>query len=482
MTYDLKALDAALGKRIAEQNLAGVTVCLRGPDGVIFEKGYGYCDENKRPINEHTVMGIASMSKSTVTLALCILAAEGKISMHDPVVKYLPSFRMPGSPVQDVTIHHLATHTAGIPPMEPLEWSIAMNTPGCPDPAVKYLCETSPNQMDTIDHIIDYIAEGKYPTLGGPGEYMSYSNEGYALLCYIFDAAAGVPLEEFLKERVFGPMGMTRTVLDLDCSEAKAIASDGNITRLWGKDDDGKLVADDAWDILPPFRACACVKSTAHDMARYYQCLSNNGVLEGKQVISAEAADMMTGLQFPLTEKAQYCYGLNKRLWKGHVICEHSGALHGVSTHGGFLKGENFSCVALCNQDYQDTADLCWMMYNMVMGQPLEERHVWLHPTGEEYQNPEMLEGTYICHEGVPVYAKIYRSEAGKLRMERYQFKYDTGEKDVLMSMGLVHCGGSWFQLEDDKGERMGRMHFWVRDSKAWGVQIYTRIYTRVED
>ena len=67
MTYDLKALDAALGKRIAEQNLAGVTVCLRGPEGVIFEKGYGYCDENKRPINEHTVMGIASMSKSTVT-------------------------------------------------------------------------------------------------------------------------------------------------------------------------------------------------------------------------------------------------------------------------------------------------------------------------------------------------------------------------------------------------------------------------------
>ena len=48
--------------------------------------------------------------------------------------------------------------------------------------------------------------------------------------------------------------------------------------------------------------------------------------------------------------------------------------------------------------------------------------------------------------------------------------------------MGLVHCGGSWFQLEDDKGERMGRVHFWVRDGKAWGVQIYTRVYTRVED
>ncbi len=482
MAYDLKALDAALSKRIAEQNLPGVTVCLRGPEGVIFEKGYGYCDENKRPINEHTVMGIASMSKSTVTLALCMLAAEGKFSFDDPVVKYLPDFRLPGSPVQDVTVHHLATHTAGIPPMEPLEWSIAMNTPGCPDPGVEYLCTTAPNKMDTVQQLIDYIAEGKYPTLGGPGEYMSYSNEGYALLCYIFDAAAGVSLEQFLKERVFGPIGMTRSVLDLDCSEAKAIASDGNITRLWSKDKEGKFVVDDAWDILPPFRACACVKSTAHDMARYYQCLSNHGVIDGVQAIPAVAADMMTGLQFPLQEKPYYCYGLNKRLWKGHVICEHSGALHGVSTHGGFLQGENFSCVALCNEDYQDTCDLCWMMYNLVMGQPLEERHVWLHPSGEEYQNPEMLVGTYVCHEGVPVYARHYRSETGDLRMEKYQYRVKTGEKEILSDMKLVHCGGSWFQMEDSKGERMGRMHFWVRNGQAWGVQIYTRIYTRVEE
>ena len=482
MAYDLKALDAALAKRIEEKKLPGVTVCLRGPEGVIFEKGYGYCDETKRPINEHTVMGIASMSKSTVALALCILAAEGKISMDDPVVKYLPTFRMPGSPVQDVTIHHLATHTAGIPPMEPLEWSIAMNTPGRNEPDMQYLRTTSPNQMNTIEHIIDYIAEGKYPTLGGPGEYMSYSNEGYALMCYIVDAAAGVSLEQFLKDRVFGPMGMTRSVLDLDCSEAKAIASDGNITRLWTRNEDGTFEVDDKWGILPPFRSCACVKSTAHDMARYYQCLSNHGVIDGVQVIPAVAADMMTGLQFPLQEKPHYCYGLNKRLWKGHVICEHSGGLHGVSTHGGFLKDENFGCAALCNEGGQDTDDLCWMMYNLVMGQPLEERHVWLRPTGETYQNPEMLEGTYVCHEGVPVYARFYQNEEGVLRMEKFMYSIKTGKKIVLSDVKPVHCGGSWFQMEDSTGARAGRLHFWVRHGKAWGVQVYSRIYTRVED
>ena len=470
MKYDLQALDAALAKRIEEKKLPGVTVSIRGPEGVIFEKGYGFGDEGgKVPMNEHTIMGIASMSKSTVTLALCILAAEGKFDWNDPVTKYFPNFEMKGSPKDAVTCHHLACHTAGIPPMEPLEWSIALNTPGRSGEWVEAMKATAPNQMNTIEQIIDYISEGKYQTLGGPGEYMSYSNEGYAILCYIFDKAAGVPLEQFLTERVFKPMGMFRTVLDEDCSEAKKLAADCNITRLWERDGDGNFTVDDCWGILPPFRSCACVKSTAHDFARYYQCLSNHGVIDGVQAIPAAAADMMCGPQFPLTEKPYYCYGLNKRLWHGHVICEHSGGLHGVSTHGCYLQGENYSYVAFCNEGDQDTDDLCWMMGNMLMGRPLDEKQVWLKASGKEFSQPEMLVGTYTCHEGIPVNFEVF-VEGGKLQVKRPLGVYD-----------LVHCGETWFLIYNKKGERCGRCHFWVRDGKAWGVQVYTRVYQRAE-
>ena len=138
------------------------------------------------------------------------------------------------------------------------------------------------------------MANCKYKTLGAAGEYMSYSNEGYAVISYIVDAAAGMPLEQFLNERVFGPIGMTRTVLDIDGSEARKIASDGNITSLF-EEVNGQSVADDCWSILPPFRACACVKSTAHDMARYYSCLGNGGVIDGVQAIPAKAVEIMVG-------------------------------------------------------------------------------------------------------------------------------------------------------------------------------------------
>ena len=111
MAFDLQKLDAALQGYIEKKKLPGVSVAVNGPDGV--EKGYGIADlETRRPVDENTVYGIASMSKSMTTLACCILAAEGKLSFDDPVSKYFPNFRVPGNPQQDVTLRHLSMHTA----------------------------------------------------------------------------------------------------------------------------------------------------------------------------------------------------------------------------------------------------------------------------------------------------------------------------------------------------------------------------------
>ena len=151
------------------------------------------------------------------------------------------------------------------------------------------------------------------------------------------------------------------------------------------------------------------------------------------------------------------------------MICEHSGGLHGVSTHGCYLLDENYSYVAFCNEGDQDTDDLCWMMGNMLMGRPLEEKQLWLQPTGRQFSQPEMLEGKYLCHEGIPTDFRVF-TEDGKLKVERPLGVYD-----------LVHCGETWFQLFNKAGELCGRCHFWVRDGKAWGVQVYTRVYQRVE-
>ncbi|MCI8608332.1 MAG: beta-lactamase family protein [Firmicutes bacterium] len=469
MKKNTEALNAYLTRLFEEKGYPGMSVCVRGPEGIIFEKSFGYRNiEKKQPVDGDTIFGIASMSKSLTALACCILQVEGKMSLDDPVVKYFPDFHIPGAADECVTVKSLALHRAGIPPMEPLEWSIAMNSIERDTKWYRTMCETSPNKMDRIEQIVDYITAGNYEPLGAPGEYMSYSNEGYALLSYIVDQAAGISLEEFLMERLFKPLGMSRTILDLDCSQAKELA-EGNITSLFERDDDGNLIWDDNWSVLPPFRGCACVKSTSRDITKYYQMLSNGGVYEGKRVIPAEAVELMIGAEFPLREKPYYCMGLWKSRMDGKMIAEHSGGLHGVSTQGGMVEG-GYGVAVLCNEGDLGMDAFMWPCYNFILGLPLETKHYWAYPSGKDFSMPEAICGDFLCKEGMPAHT-IVTVENGKLIADYAGMKVD-----------LLHCKENVFAvtLPGKPESRVNTFRFYIRNGKAWAVKCGSRIYQRV--
>ena len=119
---DIGAMERRLQQLFEEKGLPGAAVCMLGPEGEVFARGFGYRDAaGTLPVDPDTVFGIASMSKSMTALALCMLECEGKLSLDDPVSKCLPQFRVPGVPQCAVTIRHLCMHRAGLPPMEPLE-------------------------------------------------------------------------------------------------------------------------------------------------------------------------------------------------------------------------------------------------------------------------------------------------------------------------------------------------------------------------
>ncbi len=462
------ALEAALAKRIKEDEYTGVAVCIRGPEGVMFEKAFGLRNVAENlPVNMDTVFGIASLSKSFTALACCILAAEGKMSLDDPAVKYLPNLHIPGVPDELVTVRQLALHRTGLPPMETLEWSIVKNTPGRMSKRDKQLDKEAPNKMETIDQIIEYINEGIYPAFGEPGEYMSYSNEGYALLSYIVDKVSGSTLEQFLKERIFEPLGMDRSVLDLDASEIKEMVGAENVTLLHEKNKAGKLIEDDNWSILPPFRGCACIKSTAQDLAKYYQMLAKRGVFEGRRIIPEEACNLMFGPEYPLRRKPFYAMGLNKRAVEGKMICEHGGGLHGISCRGGFIEG-GYSMAILSNDSGKATEKLQWICYNYILGTELDKDLSWCRPGGSEFSRPEMLVGDYVSHEGTASHNLVYQKD-GKLMLRSDGERYE-----------LQHCEASVFAVMNPKtGKRVDTYRFFLRDGRAWACKCGSRMFRR---
>ena len=463
---NISAMEKQLEKLFREKGLPGAAVCLLGPDGQQYVRGFGYRDaQGEKPVDGDTVFGIASMSKSMTALALCLLECEGKISLDDPVAKYLPQFRVPGVPQCAVTLKHLCMHRSGLPPMEPLEWSIACNSKDRGGEWIERMRKSAPNDMSTIDQVLDYVANCPYTTLGMPGEYMSYSNEGYAALCYAFDAAAGEKLEDYLMRSVYQPLGMTRTVMEDECDRALELAQ-GNISSLFEMED-GRLVCDDAWSVLPPFRGCATVKSTAKDMAAYYRCIANYGMHEGEQVLPRAAVERMVGMEFPLEERPYYCLGLNKRRFGGAVICEHGGALHGISTHGSLLLGQGWGFAALSNLGDAETCEMCWAMMNAVLGLPVELDHGWSHPVDHAFDVPEMLAGEYVCYEGDPVRVQVTARDGG-IRVSK--------DGELLEA---VYCGGTLFNMM--RGSVLAaRAEFLLRDGGAWGVRWGTRIFQRV--
>ena len=470
MKRDCAGLEKYLAELFTKKGYPGMAISVRGPEGVLFEKGFGLRDMEKglEP-DENTVFGIASMSKSMTTLACCMLQTEGKLRLSDPICKYFPNLHIPGTPDEWVTLEMIGLHRAGLPPMPPLEWSIAMNSVERDSKWYRHMLATAPNKMDRIEQVVEYISAGNYRPLGMPGEYMSYSNDGYALLSYVVDQAAGVTLEEFLKERVFKPLGMERTVLDLDGSEATAMAK-GNITCLFEKDEDGSLLQDNNWSVLPPFRGCACVKSTASDMSKYYKMLSDRGVVDGKQVIPEEAVELLIGRAYPTREKPFYCLGLEKRLIDDKLVCEHSGGLHGVSSMGGLVEG-GYSAVVLCNQGEVDVESFLWACYNYILGLPLETAHNWAEPQGGEFSMPEALCGDFLAEEGLPVHT-VVKYEDGKLCA-------DYGGTPV----DLLYCRDTAFAAvsRENPERRVSTFQFYLRDGRAWAVKCYNRIYQRVD-
>lgn len=466
MQINAKELDERIQYLIRRDRLPGVTVCVKGPDGTVFEKAYGFKNAAlSEPTNMDTMFGIASMSKSITCLALSILEYEGKLSWDDPVCKYFPTFRVPGAPRDTVTLRTLAQHTSGIPPMEPLEWSIAVNSINRSGEWIDAMRASAPNSMSTVEQIIEYISNCEYPTVGAPGENMSYCNEGYAILSYVVDQAAGVPLEKFCQERIFRPLGMSRTIMDDDCVQARAL-SGGNITSLFEREN-GELICDDHWSVLPPFRGCAMVKSTARDMAAYYRCLSDWGEHEGRQELPRSAVEALIGAWVPAQDIACYGLGLYKRVKCGHTICEHSGGLHGVSTKGGLLLGEGYGFAVLCNCGDEDMDDIMWTLYNAVMGEPLDTCHRWFVPAGRTFSDPDMLVGRYIGHEGVPSIVEV-RNQEGILRAT-------VNKRDLF----LVYCGGLRFLGMDpiDSQRVRSRLEFFTRNGHAWGVRVGSRIF-----
>ncbi|HEX6749082.1 MAG TPA: serine hydrolase domain-containing protein [Longimicrobium sp.] len=159
----------------------------------IFSRAYGRADlERGTPNAVDTRFDLGSLSKQFTAAAILRLEAEGKLSVNDPVSKHLPDYPRPAG--DQVTLHHLLTHTSGIPSLF-RRGELENVEPDC-----------APR---TLEQLLAYSRD--LPLQFTPGERYRYSNSGYTLLAAVVERVSGMPFDEYLRTALFAPAGMRDT-------------------------------------------------------------------------------------------------------------------------------------------------------------------------------------------------------------------------------------------------------------------------------
>ncbi len=262
---------------VDDKQIAGSVTLVMHRGKVVHLEAVGWADiAAKRPMTRDNLFAIASMTKPITATAMLILQDEGKLSVADPVSKYIPQFKdakLADRPLpREITIRDLMTHTAGLSPPD-----------GKKSFGERSLRETA-----------ELIAAA--PLQFEPGSKWKYS-DGITVCGAIIEAVSGKKYDEFLAERIFRPLGMNDTTFYPDADARLRIATMYHRTPSGELEPTERRVPSAESGHRPTPNPSGGLYSTAADMARFYQMILDGGQFEGKQIVSQAAVEQMTHVQ-----------------------------------------------------------------------------------------------------------------------------------------------------------------------------------------
>lgn len=336
-------LDAWVDRAQYEFEVPGVAVAIVKDGKVVLAKGYG-SRNLARPgaVDPHTLFGIASNTKAFTAAAIAILVDEGKLNWDDPVQKYLPQFQLADAyPTREVTIRDLLSHRAGL---------------GLGAGDLLYWPDTTFSRAQVVS------AARHLPLVSSPRSRYAYNNLGFVVAGEVVAAVSGKPWEDFVRERIFTPLGMNET----------RIGSDG----LDPATDNLAVPHSKGWRLegtlkpVPPTRdavwaAAAGIKSNVTDLAKWVTLQLEGGKLpNGAALFSGKGAAEMWSAQIPVpisepipalksTKPSFSAYGLGwfLRDYQGRKIVTHSGGLTGMVSLTLLVPEERLGILILTNQE-----------------------------------------------------------------------------------------------------------------------------------
>ena len=299
----LTRIDHMCREAVETGSIPGVVALVARNGKIVFWNAYGMADnETGRELKRDDIFRIASQSKAITATAVMMLWEEGLFRLDDPISKFIPEFRDPqvlktfrysdttwtGEPAhREITIRHLLTHTSG------LGYGMIDG-----DERMKMLYKKAgvtdlfTTEPVTIGESVKRLA--KLPLHHHPGEGRTYS-EGLDVMGYFIEVVSGMPFDEFLRTRVFDPLGMDDTWFYLPKAKAERLVPvqhrvDGKWERYPVTFYDPDYPVKGARSF---FSGGAGLSSTAKDYATFLQMYLNGGEYNGVRILSRTTVDLV---------------------------------------------------------------------------------------------------------------------------------------------------------------------------------------------
>ena len=265
-------LDEFVAEQMDKLHIPGVTFSLVQNGKLLLAKGYGYANLKEHiPVeSDRTIFRVGSISKLFVATAIMQLVEKGSIYLHEDVNKYLTEFKIKGNYPQPVTIANLLTHTAGFD--DRYIGIIAL-------------------KADNIQSLGEHLAAKMPARVMSPGEVMSYSNYGYALLGYLVELAAGISFSQYVTENILQPLEMNHSSFEQPSFLANQISTG---YRYRQKKKIHQALAFQYVSIPP----AGSLSATATDMAKFAIAHLQHGKYKSTRILSENTAKQMHQQQF----------------------------------------------------------------------------------------------------------------------------------------------------------------------------------------
>jgi len=365
----MEGFDAWVEQEMKTWMVPGLAVAVVKDGEVILLKGYGYRDVEKQlPVTPQTLFAIGSITKSFTVLDLATLVDEGKLEWDKPVREYLPEFRLDDQFASErMTPRDLVTHRSGLPRHDALWYNATFS------------------RRDMVERLRHLEPSKDFRAV------YQYQNLMFMTAGYLAERLTGKKWEEVTRERLLGPLGMTRSNFSVLES-----AQDADFAQPYQKaKEELKRVPFRVIDEMGP---AGSINSSVEEMSRYLLLHMNKGKLGEKQMVSAanitqmHTPQMVSGgaPQWPELGYASYGMGLQVTSYRGNVLVNHGGAIDGFWAYLSFLPQKNLGVVALSNRGGQPLPMIVtYQIYDRLLG---AEPAPWSQRFKEQQEKSEAAE------------------------------------------------------------------------------------------